>query len=287
MRKLAVLSSFFAFSLISLTSCAHEAKNPWRLVQDPSSGEAHIYGTIVAGCIAGAESMLDGQSYVMMRPSRNRYYAHPSMKKFVTDFSNAFYQKRREYVLVGDIAQPRGGPFGKPGDPSMHASHQTGIDADIWYDTSTDRLGGEDLETHHASTLVQDDREKMTADWNLERVSALLKTAVSFKSVERIFVNAAIKRELCKHARGATQWLRKIRPWYGHDDHFHVRLVCPKNENCRSLGDTLPAGDGCDDLGWWFTDEAKAKEKEKAPVFRMPHLPAQCAKVLPQPLPGQ
>lgn len=292
MKNKWVLGLLLGFSLVS---CAHEV-NPWRLVQDPSAGEAHIYGFVTSGCIAGAESLADSADFSAMRPSRHRYYAHPMTKKYITEFARAFYAKEHEFLLVGDAAQPRGGPFGAPGNPSSHNSHQTGLDVDIWYNTSANRLGGQDLENVEAVSLVKPDGETMSENWNYDHVAMLLKTAASFAEVERIFVNPAIKRELCVQSRmgsqasrkGATKWLHKIRPWYGHDDHFHVRLVCPKNENCRSFGDELSAGDGCDEsLNWWFSAEAKAKAKEKAPVFRMPRLPAECAKILPQPLPVQ
>lgn len=276
---------FFMPLLLSMLSYAHE-RNPWRLVQEPSDTGHHIYGSVTSGCIAGAESLAGSRDFSVMRPSRNRYYAHPIMKEFITDFAQAYYRERHEYVLIGDASQPRGGPFGIPGAPSMHGSHQTGIDVDIWYDTSIDHLAEEDLEGKRASSLVDLDGEKMSAEWDLPRVSTLLRTAASFKNVERIFVHPAIKRELCAHSRG--RWLRKIRPWFGHADHFHVRLTCPKNESCRSIGDTLPRGSGCDkSLQWWFGEDAKIKAKQRVPLFRMPHLPSACAKVLPQPLPGQ
>ena len=40
--------------------------------------------------------------------------------------------------------------------------------------------------------------------------------------VQRIFVNAAIKKALCREAGDDRAWLEKVRPWWGHDYHFHV-----------------------------------------------------------------
>ena len=47
--------------------------------------------------------------------------------------------------------------------------------------------------------------------------------------MDRIFVAAAVKIEMCKTAtRKDKAWLQKIRPIYGHESHFHVRLKCPR-----------------------------------------------------------
>ena len=45
--------------------------------------------------------------------------------------------------------------------------------------------------------------------------------------MQRIFVNAAIKKALCREAKGDRYWLCKVRPMYGHDYHFHIRIKCP------------------------------------------------------------
>ena len=55
----------------------------------------------------------------------------------------------------------------------------------------------------------------------------MLEVAASDPVVDRIFVNPVIKRELCTHEPPGSLWLRKLRPWWGHHDHFHVRLRCP------------------------------------------------------------
>jgi len=97
--------------------------------------------------------------------------------------------------------------------------------------------------------------------------------------VDRIFVHASVKRQLCLNKSNAS-WLRKIRPWWGHDDHFHVRLTCPfNNKNCTPQ-EPLPAGDGCDaSLNWWFSEEAKTSVKPaKKPENAV--LPALCDVVL-------
>ena len=77
-------------------------------------------------------------------------------------------------------------------------------------------------------------------------------------------------------------WLTKIRPWYGHDDHFHVRLACPAgNADCTPQA-RVAVGDGCgEELAWWFSPEATAdRDKERKryqdKVVRGPRVPEQC-----------
>jgi len=55
----------------------------------------------------------------------------------------------------------------------------------------------------------------------------VIQAAAQEPQVERIFVNAAIKKALCREAKGDRTWLSKVRPMYGHDYHFHIRIKCP------------------------------------------------------------
>src|SRR5205807_1315716 len=73
----------------------------------------------------------------------------------------------------------------------------------------------------------------------------LLEAFARSPEVERIFVNPAIKRALCREAGADRAWLERIRPWWGHNYHFHVRLACPRGEpECRNQAPP-PPGDGC------------------------------------------
>jgi penicillin-insensitive murein endopeptidase len=105
--------------------------------------------------------------------------------------------------------------------------------------------------------------------------------------VDRVFVNAAIKAELCRNPPpGDRGWLRRIRPWWGHDSHFHVRLACPVGQSGCTPQAPLPPGEGCDEsLAWWFSDEALNPPPPKTPPppkrdLTLADLPAACARVL-------
>ena len=108
-------------------------------------------------------------------------------------------------------------------------------------------------------------------------------------AVARIFVAAAVKQEMCRTAGPDRDWLRKIRPWWGHNYHFHVRLNCPAGANWCENQAPIPAGDGCDEtLAWWTSEEAlnppPADLAAPPPAPRrqltMADLPQQCSMVI-------
>jgi penicillin-insensitive murein endopeptidase len=69
-------------------------------------------------------------------------------------------------------------------------------------------------------------------------------TAAEDPQVNRVFVNTAIKKALCRDAGHDRAWLGKVQPWLGHDWHFHVRLNCPADSpECESQPPR--PGDGC------------------------------------------
>jgi penicillin-insensitive murein endopeptidase len=108
----------------------------------------------------------------------------------------------------------------------------------------------------------------------------LLRLAASDPLVDRIFVHPAIKQALCQGVGGAgsgdRSWLRRIRPWYGHDEHFHVRLACPADSPLCVQQAPVPAGEGCDQASfdWWSAE--LSRPKEPLPPRVPPPLPAAC-----------
>jgi penicillin-insensitive murein endopeptidase len=165
-----------------------------------------------------------------------------------------------------------------------HVSHQIGLDADIWFVPMPDRvLHPEERETLSAYSLLLPGRLALDpAKWTSQYV-ALLKRAASYPEVARIFVSPAIKQSLCETANGDRSWLRKLRPWYGHDDHFHVRLNCPAGmASCVDQAPN-PPGDGCgDDLAWWFRPPPPAPPRPPTPPKQvtLADLPAACTGIV-------
>jgi penicillin-insensitive murein endopeptidase len=159
-----------------------------------------------------------------------------------------------------------------------HASHQIGLDADIWLTPMPADLTPRQREDMSALDMVAPDGLSVNANWS-ERQAGIIRQAAEEPQVTLIFVNAAIKKALCeKHA--GEPWMNKVRPWWGHNYHFHVRLRCPAGQtSCENQAYKPPPGDGCDkSLNWWFSDEAlhpKPSKKPAAPLT-MAQLPAAC-----------
>lgn len=251
-------------------------------------------GSYAKGCAAGLVELPEtGPSWQAMRLSRNRNWGQPVMIEYLTDLSRVAQQIGWAGLYIGDISQPRGGPM-----TSGHASHQIGLDADIWQ-LPPQRLNLSRAEREKISSIPvrSADQRSVTSNWTRQH-HALMKAAASDPRVDRIFVAAAVKIEMCNTATKAdTNWLQKIRPVAGHDTHFHVRLKCPKGARlCETQKPTVSelskGGNGCDEtLQWWVTDylnPPKTTKKPKEPVRRergpreytMADLPKQCQDVL-------
>ena len=245
--------------------------------------EARAIGFYSHGCLAGGQALpINGETWQEMRLSRNRMWGHPDLIAFLERFSAKLPAVNGwPGLLLGDMAQPRGGPM-----ITGHASHQIGLDADIWLTPMPDReLTRAERENMSAINMVQPDwLDVEEGRWTPAHM-ALLKAASQDASVQRIFVNPAIKKALCRDASGDRRWLGKIRPFYGHNYHFHVRIVCPRGEDACQDQDPIPAGDGCDaSLDYWFSDavlhpKPNPSYKPKPPLT-MAQLPAECRQVL-------
>jgi penicillin-insensitive murein endopeptidase len=216
-----------------------------------------------------------------MRPSRNRYYGHPVLIGFIRKFASAVRTEIGTELLIGDLAQPRGGPM-----TSGHRSHQTGLDVDIWFMLAAPGgLSATELEDLPAPSMVAPSAATVDpAAWTPYQATAL-RMAAGFPEVDRIFVNPVIKLELCNATTGDRSWLHKIRPWWGHDAHFHVGLRCPPAEASCIDREQYPTGDGCDQsLQWWFSEDAREelRKSREAPPRRLTlaDLPAGCYPVL-------
>src|SRR5215813_786064 len=218
----------------------------------PSAQPPKVIGEYTKGCLAGGAKMpMDGDTWQVMRLSRNRYWGYPETIALLKRLSvNAHKDAGWPGILVGDIGQPRGGPA-----LTGHASHQIGLDADIWLTPMPDHLlSRQEREDMSATMMVRDDRlDTDPKAWTPGHL-AVIRDAAQEPSVQRIFVNAAIKKALCREAKGDRSWLSKVRPWHGHDYHFHIRMRCPSGSpDCHGQPEQ-DGGDGCDDLGYWFKD---------------------------------
>ena len=256
------------------------AKELFGRARDPAPIESEPVGFYSKGCLAGGEELpVNGPNWQVMRLSRNRNWGHPALIAFLTHFApTAAEASGWPGILIGDMSQPRGGPM-----LTGHASHQIGLDVDIWLTPMPAReLSRAEREEMSATNMVREDGlDVIPGLWTPSHL-AVVRAAAQDPAVQRIFVNAAIKRAMCRVASGEP-WMRKVRPYYSHNYHFHVRLFCPRGaESCRDQ-DPTPTGDGCDaSLAWWFSDEVlHPKPSTKTwPPMTMSALPSECRAVL-------
>jgi penicillin-insensitive murein endopeptidase len=259
------------------------AKELFGHMSGPAPLVARAVGFYAKGCLAGAVALpVDGKTWQVMRLSRNRNWGHPDLIKFLERLSARVPQFGWLGILVGDISQPRGGPM-----LTGHASHQVGLDADVWLTPMPNRtLSTEERETISAIMIVRPDRLDVDPPvWTPSHLK-VIKAAAEDPEVERVLVNAAIKRALCREAGSDRAWLQKVRPYWGHDYHMHIRIRCPAgNPDCKAQ-DPTPAGDGCGkELDWWFRDSilhprpSLLPPKPKPPLT-IADLPPACRQVL-------
>jgi penicillin-insensitive murein endopeptidase len=256
----------------------------------PSSQTPKVIGSYTKGCLAGGEQMpITGDTWQVMRLSRNRYWGFPETIALIKRLSEKAHKDAGwPGILVGDIGQPRGGPA-----LSGHASHQIGLDADIWLTPMPDHLlSRPDREEMSAVMMVRDDRLDIDPKAWTPQHWMVIRDAAQEPAVQRIFVNAAIKKALCREAKGDRGWLRKVRPWWGHDYHFHIRMHCPDGDKeCKGQADQ-GGDDGCSpkEMAYWFKDSIihPKPEPPKPPPkltdgIKLSAMPAACKAVLNAP----
>jgi len=260
------------------------AKQLFGAAKEPAELATRAIGFYSKGCLSGGVALpVNGRTWQAMRLSRNRNWGHPNLVAFLERFSAKVPQVSNwPGILVSDMAQPRGGPM-----PSGHASHQIGLDADIWLSPMPKReYTKTERENVSATMIVRPDRLDVDpAVWNPSLV-AVIKAAAQDSEIERVLVNAAIKKALCRDAKGDRSWLQKVRPYWGHDYHMHVRISCPADSPDCQAQDPVVAGDGCGEvLNWWFSEgnihpqPPKVPPKPKPPMM-LSDMPDACRQVV-------
>ena len=256
----------------------------------PAQLQPQSLGFYSKGCLAGGVAIpVDGPYWQVMRLSRNRNWGHPNLIALLEKLAADGTKVGWPGLMVGDISQPRGGPM-----LTGHASHQIGLDADIWMNPMPDRrLSKQEREDTSAVSMLKGNGLYVDPSIWTPAHAAILKTAASYSQVERILVHPGIKKKLCDTVKGERAWLSKIRPYWGHNYHFHLRIKCQTGSpGCKGQEKVVP-GEGCDDsLAWWFTDEPwkKApadKPVKKKPPLKLADLPPACAQVLDAPAAAQ
>jgi penicillin-insensitive murein endopeptidase len=259
------------------------AKELFARKSTPFPGPPRSIGGYFDGCLAGAVPLpITGPTWQVMRLSRNRNWGNPQLVRFIERFAENAKKVGWNGLLVGDMSQPRGGPM-----LSEHKSHQIGLDVDIWFTPMPDHVQSrEEREFGSATDVVAPDQLDVDPEVWTHKHTELIRTAAQDPAVIRILVNAAIKKALCREAGADRAWLFKVRPWYGHAEHFHVQIACPAGSSeCKPQSPPRPS-DGCGhELDFWFNESTlhpPASPKPK-PALTLAGLPLACKQIVKAP----
>lgn len=289
--KLSRLLAILGLGVVLSTAAVAEplAKQQFGAKRGASAQAPEPFGSYAKGCVAGAVRLPEtGPTWQAMRLSRNRNWGHPETIDFLQDLSRfAAKQPGWAGLYIGDISQPRGGPM-----LTGHRSHQIGLDADIWMLPAANlRLSRNKRENISSISLRRADGAYVNNNWSRAH-HRIIREAAKDPRVARIFVFPGAKVQMCNDEKGNKRWLRKVRPWWGHHYHFHVRLSCPRGMRGCVNQDPPPRGDGCADAQQWVNNiinppppdpNAQATPRKPRRELVMADLPQECASVLRSP----
>ena len=283
MGKAKLLTLLLGITLATPVFAQQVAKEYFGAKRDASSQKAQVHGSYAKGCAGGLVQLPEtGPTWQAMRLSRNRNWGHPELIDFAKDLSREAVKQGWKGLYFGDFSQPRGGPM-----LTGHRSHQVGLDADIWMNPVGNLgLSRGQRENISAISMRRSNGAFVNNSWTRAHHN-ILKAAAKDKRVARIFVFPGAKVQMCKDEKGNRAWLRKIRPWWGHHYHFHVRLNCPRGSPGCVNQAPPPKGDGCADAQKWVNDILNPPPPPKNPPKVQPRrelvladLPKACIGVL-------
>ncbi|WP_394201473.1 penicillin-insensitive murein endopeptidase [Shewanella waksmanii] len=254
------LVCWFVFAMFTALLSLPAHGTSWADFTQPLAGKPAAIGSYANGCIIGAQPLaLAGEGYQVIRSQRQRYYGHPNLVNFIEQLAKAFKQQNGNDLLIADMSMPRGGRF-----QSGHRSHQSGLDVDIWFRHGQGELTVAELESPLKQDVVTKGTLSVNQQWQTSHAT-MIRLAAEAPEVARIFVNPAIKQQLCNMSWQDDTWLQKVRPWWGHSLHMHVRLCCPDSDTECQNQSVIPAGTGCDELAWWQQQLTAPKQVENSP----------------------
>ncbi|MEL6550854.1 MAG: penicillin-insensitive murein endopeptidase [Pseudomonadota bacterium] len=273
-----------AMARVATLATSGPAKNLFGAEPRGSQQAPQAIGGYARGCQAGAVQLPEtGPTWQAMRLSRNRNWAQPVTVDYVKDLSQRVARLPGwEGIYVGDMSQPRGGPM-----LTGHRSHQSGLDIDIWMlPPARLDLSVSERESISSISMRRNAGAFVNDRWTPQH-REVLKLAASDPRTARIFVFPGAKVDMCNAETGDRSYLRKVRPWWGHHYHFHVRLNCPRGDTNCTAQTPPPPGDGCAEAQGWvdrILNPPPPDPTAPAPQPRrdlvLADLPQQCAGVL-------
>ncbi|MEM8848514.1 MAG: penicillin-insensitive murein endopeptidase [Pseudomonadota bacterium] len=274
------------FMISALPAQAQLAKDLFGAQPSASAQAAQPFGSYARGCAAGLVELPEtGPSWQAMRLSRNRNWGHPELIDLVQDIGTHMDRIGWGGIYVGDLSQPRGGPM-----LTGHRSHQIGLDADIWLYPAVDMtLSRREREDISAISMRRAEGAFVNDNWGRGQ-HELVKKAAQDPRTARIFIFAGAKVQMCEDETGDRAWLRKVRPWWGHHFHMHVRISCPRGAVGCVNQDPPPPGDGCAEARQWQQNilnppppDPNAAPPRPRRELVIADLPPQCSAVLSAP----
>lgn len=285
MRIIAIIGIALFVSTSAVSAAEAPAKELFGGKARPADLKARAIGFYSRGCLSGGAAIsVNGPHWQVMRLSRNRNWGHPDLIAYLEWLATQSATKDGwPGLLIGDLSQPRGGPM-----LTGHASHQVGLDADVWLTPMPKRrLSLKQRETMSAVAVVKTGPHEVFPDIWTDAHFRLIKRAASDARIERILVAPGIKKKLCQTETGNKNWLHKVRPYWGHNYHMHIRMRCPKGSPGCKKQNPPPKNHGCGaQLAWWYSDEPYAKPgvpvkpAKPKPSMAMAALPKSCRTVL-------
>jgi len=199
-----------------------------------SATAARSIGSPTDGRLEGGVELEPSRRLRLKNPSGARW-GLPSLVGLLERSSERLAQKfKGSIVVVGDLSRKAGGEIAR------HKSHESGRDADVAFFFT--RADGEPIPTAEfhavdADGIAVDDRSLRFDD---ARNWALVEAWITDPRarIEHIFVAEALRARLLKTAKERGTYLPVLnraalalkQPTSGasHDDHFHVRIACPR-----------------------------------------------------------
>jgi penicillin-insensitive murein DD-endopeptidase len=179
--------------------------------------------------------------------SRDHCYGHPALVLMLERSARAIARAvPGSVMLVGDLSRQDGGPL------AGHHSHQSGRDADVSYymRDARGRLFVPKHFVHFDAAGKATDGSGITFDerrnWLLVQTWLRDKRA----GIAHIFVADWLRKRLLDYARRdkaskkyeieAAELMMQPENAENHDDHFHVRIACPKHEQAICHEESRP-----------------------------------------------
>jgi len=245
-----------------------------------------VIGFYAKGCIAGADALpINGETWQVMRFVAQSQLGAPAMVALLKRLADKAHKEAGwPGILVGDMSQPRGGPM-----ITGHAQPSSGPRSDIWLTPMPNRQLSRDEREKCRVMMVRADRLDVDPSvWTPNHLT-VIRAAAREPSVQRIFVNAAIRKR-CAAKPGATAaGSPRCARCTATTNHFHIRIKCPRQRRMRG-----PAGAiGKRGLQGWRSrllvqgfgnppQAAKSALKPRPPMT-LAQLPAACRQVLAAP----